>query len=152
MHHSGKRHNLSLKWLMKMVQKIQPNPKKQQRICWRSWKHHIQLCTSTIKRVPHAHGLKGGCAMKKPILKGQNKKRQTDVWRWSAAFWRNVQMCQMKLEMLGHNKISATCGWKMVKLLIWRWPSYPVKHGGGSIMLCFAGEGTVPFEYRQHDE
>lgn len=103
---------------------------------------------TTVKRRLNAAGLKGCVAVKKPLLRKENRRKRLE-WakkyrNWTIDQWKNVLWSdESKYEIFGNRRriyVRRSASEKMIPQCI----VPTVKHGGGSVMVwgCFSGHGT----------
>ena len=104
-----------------------------------------EVSVSTVKRRLRAAGLTGRVAVRKPLLRWQNKKKRL-AWamkhrQWTTENWKKVLWTdESKFEISGSSRKVFVChrvGERMVPQCV----TPTVKHGGGSVMIwgSFAG-------------
>lgn len=103
------------------------------------------VSVSTVKRRLQKAGLHGRIAMKKPLLRKQNKQKRLKWARehqhWTIEEWKNVLWTdESKFELFGTRRrvfVRRSVGERTREECI----AATVKHGGGSVMVwgCFAG-------------
>ena len=104
-----------------------------------------QVSVSTVKRRLRAAGLTGRVAVRKPLLRWQNKKKRL-AWamkhrQWTTEDWKKVLWTdESKFEIFGSSRrvfVRRRVGKRMVPRCV----TPTVKHGGGSVMVwgSFAG-------------
>ena len=104
-----------------------------------------QVSVSTVKRRLRAAGLTGRVAVRKPLLRWQNKKKRL-AWamkhrQWTTEDWKKVLWTdESKFEIFGSSRrvfVRRRVGERMVPRCV----TPTVKHGGGSVMVwgSFAG-------------
>ena len=105
-----------------------------------------EVSVSTVKRRLRAAGLTGRVAVRKPLLRWQNKKKSHEDWamkhrQWTTENWKKVLWTDESKFVIFGSSLRVFVRRRVGKSTVPQCVTPTVKHGGGSVMIwgSFAG-------------